>query len=78
MWLSGERMNKFLIIAAHPDDELLGCGAYVSQLITAGWKGKSLILGEGMTSRGEHNKSALTQLKEDGTRANQRKFSEKL
>ena len=71
MWLSGEKMNKFLIIAAHPDDELLGCGAYAFQLITTGWEGKSLILGEGMTSRGENCTKALAKLKEDGTRANQ-------
>lgn len=66
-------MSKFLIIAAHPDDELLGCGAHAFQLITQGWSGKSIILGEGMTSRNENGTSALglTQLKEDGTRANQ-------
>jgi len=62
---------KFLIIAAHPDDELLGCGAYAFQLVSTGWKGKSLILGEGMRSRGENSNKALDQLKEDGIRANQ-------
>jgi len=44
--------NKtILIVAAHPDDEVLGCFGTVSKLIKEGYKAYTLILGEGKTSR---------------------------
>lgn len=43
--------NKILIIAAHPDDEILGCGGTVARLIKEGHEAYTLILGEGITSR---------------------------
>lgn len=44
--------NKIiLIVAAHPDDEILGCGATVARYIEEGYKAYTLILGEGKTSR---------------------------
>lgn len=49
--------NKtILIIAAHPDDEVLGCFGTVSRLIQEGYEAYTLILGEGKTSRGEGHK----------------------
>ena len=45
--------NKILIIAAHPDDEVLGCFGAVARLINEGFEAYTLILGEGKTSRGE-------------------------
>ncbi len=45
--------SKILIIAAHPDDEVLGCGGTVSRLVREGYEAYSLILGEGVTSRDE-------------------------
>ena len=44
-------MNKILIISAHPDDEVLGCGATVARLNKEGHTIYTLILGEGVTSR---------------------------
>jgi len=45
-------MNKtILIVAAHPDDEVLGCFGTVSRLIKEGYEAYTLILGEGKTSR---------------------------
>ncbi|EAI5931822.1 PIG-L family deacetylase [Campylobacter coli] len=44
-------MKKILIIAAHPDDEVLGCFGTVSKLIKEGNEAYTLILGEGKTSR---------------------------
>jgi LmbE family N-acetylglucosaminyl deacetylase len=40
-----------LIIAAHPDDEVLGCGATMAKLAAAGYEVFIAILGEGVTSR---------------------------
>lgn len=42
---------RVLIVAAHPDDELLGCGGAVAALVGADHSATSLILGEGGTSR---------------------------
>jgi len=40
-----------LVIAAHPDDEVLGCGGTIAQLAEAGHSVYVAILGEGITSR---------------------------
>ena len=45
--------KKILIVAAHPDDEVLGCFGTVARLIKEGYKAYTLILGEGKTSRDE-------------------------
>lgn len=45
--------NKILIVAAHPDDEVLGCFGTVSKYIKNGYEAYTLILGEGKTSRYE-------------------------
>lgn len=45
--------KKILIVAAHPDDEVLGCFGTVAKLITQGYEAYTLILGEGKTSRDE-------------------------
>jgi len=43
--------KKVLVIAAHPDDEILGCGATAARMIEEGHEVAFAILGEGMTSR---------------------------
>lgn len=43
--------KKILIVAAHPDDEMLGCFGTVARLILLGYEAYTLILGEGKTSR---------------------------
>jgi len=43
--------KKILIVASHPDDEVLGCFGTVSRLIKEGYEAYALILGEGKTSR---------------------------
>lgn len=40
-----------LVVAAHPDDEVLGCGATAARLVAEGNDVHFAILGEGLTSR---------------------------
>lgn len=40
-----------LVLAAHPDDEVLGCGGTIARLAAAGHDVHIAILGEGITSR---------------------------
>lgn len=42
---------NMLVIAAHPDDEILGCGATAARLVSEGHDVHFAILGEGLTSR---------------------------
>lgn len=44
-------MKSILIIAAHPDDEVLGCGGTIAKHVRSGDKVHILILSEGATSR---------------------------
>lgn len=46
-------MTNVLIIAAHPDDELLGVGGTVRRLVNEGVCVRAVILAEGLTSRKE-------------------------
>ena len=45
------REKKILIIAAHPDDEVLGCGGAMAKWANEGAEVHSLIMAEGATSR---------------------------
>lgn len=45
------KKTNVLIIAAHPDDEVLGCGGTAARLIKHGHEVAIAILGEGITSR---------------------------
>ncbi|KAI9135237.1 PIG-L deacetylase family protein [Acaryochloris sp. CCMEE 5410] len=44
-------MKSILVIAAHPDDEILGCAGTIAKHIKAGDQVNTLILSEGVTSR---------------------------
>ena len=46
-------MKSVLVVAAHPDDETLGCGGTMARLAAEGWAVHILILAEGATSRDE-------------------------
>jgi len=53
--------NRVLIVAANPDDEILGCGGTVARFIKEGCEAYTLILGEGITSRDEKRDKAKRQ-----------------
>jgi len=44
-------MKTVLVVVAHPDDEILACGATIASLVKKGYQCYTLILGEGKTSR---------------------------
>lgn len=62
-------MKKILLVAAHPDDELLGCGGTIAKAVKMGDQIKTVILGEGMLSR-KHATDSLTKLRDDSKKAN--------
>ena len=68
-------MKNILAVVAHPDDEVLGCGATLARLIKEGYEANTLILGEGVTSRDEKNDTKnrnkeILALKEQAKKAN--------
>jgi LmbE family N-acetylglucosaminyl deacetylase/RimJ/RimL family protein N-acetyltransferase len=68
-----EHLGSVLVIAAHPDDEVLGCGGTMARLRAEGHDVKIAILGEGLTSRyrtrEEADFSLLNNLRDDSRRA---------
>lgn len=54
-----------LVVAAHPDDEVLGCGGTIAKLSEEGHEIHAAILGEGITSRYSKRKSAKMALVEE-------------
>lgn len=64
---------KILVVAAHPDDEILGIGGTVKRHVLSGDEAFCVILGEGITSRYDKRKNAgvdsLHELRESAYRA---------
>jgi LmbE family N-acetylglucosaminyl deacetylase len=50
-------MKKLLIVAAHPDDEVLGCFGAVARFVKEGHEAYTLVLGRGKSARGGGGKS---------------------
>ena len=46
-----EKHKKVLVVAAHPDDEVLGCGGTIRKFTKKGAKVKILFISDGETSR---------------------------
>lgn len=58
-------MKKVLVVAAHPDDELLGVGGTIRKLANQGVECRAVIIGEGITSRADKRLEAdFDELKE--------------
>ncbi len=69
--------ESVLIIAAHPDDEVLGCGGTIARLAQEGHDVYIAILGEGITSRYQQREQADQALVE-ALHARSRKVAELL
>lgn len=52
-------MKTILVIAAHPDDEVLGCGATIAKHVQSGDEVHVVILAEGATSRDKRRDRSL-------------------
>ena len=68
--------DRTLVIAAHPDDEILGCGATMKRLCDNGAAVRTIILGEGKTSRDdqrnrEARNSDIVALRDEVRKANE-------
>jgi LmbE family N-acetylglucosaminyl deacetylase len=50
--------SSVLVVAAHPDDEILGCGGTMTRLAREGHEVRIAILAEGMSSRYAHREDA--------------------
>lgn len=48
-------INDALVVAAHPDDEILGCGATLARLKNSGCHIHLILLGEGPTARSDRD-----------------------
>lgn len=64
--------KKVLVVAAHPDDEVLGCGATIAKHIASGDIVTVLIMGEGVLARKEvkDRRDLLEKLWKDAQAAN--------
>ncbi len=56
--------NKVLVVAAHPDDEILGCGGTMAKMSQQGDEVYTLLLGRGVAARGHNEKEAKKQINE--------------
>ena len=62
--------EKVLVVAAHPDDELLGCAGAVAWHVECGDEVAVMIMAEGITSRGNSDSEAmLSELKQHAGKA---------
>ncbi len=62
-------MKNILVIGAHPDDEIYGCGATINKLVQDGYKAHALILTEGCSSQYPNNQEIAQQKKQESIKA---------
>lgn len=58
-------INRCLVVAAHPDDEVLGCGGTIARLAREGHEVYIAVLGEGITARYAKRTQARKELLEE-------------
>lgn len=63
--------DSILVVAAHPDDEVLGCGGVIANHAAAGERVHVALMAQGLYSRGEPAAGELAALREAARRANE-------
>lgn len=66
-----QKRKQLLVVAAHPDDEVLGCGATVRRLVDQEWDAALLLMTGGVAGR-----CTGDAISSEATRAMQKKLSE--
>lgn len=61
--------RKALVVGAHPDDEVLGCGGFIARLLEEGCEVRVLILGSVTTSRAGNDFNTAEQYSNEMERA---------
>lgn len=62
--------RKIMVIAAHPDDEILGCGASIYKHLKQGDSVQTVILSRGIKARGNTNEAEILKLETQCRKAN--------
>lgn len=62
MVFNGEKVKSILVVAAHPDDEVLGCGGTIARLVEQGSRVHVAFLADGVLSRPGDSETQLTEL----------------
>lgn len=57
--------GRVMVIAAHPDDEVLGCAATVHKLVSRGWKANLVIMSAGVSGRYLLNETSSDDIQRD-------------
>lgn len=57
--------GRVMVIAAHPDDEVLGCGATVHKLVSRGWVAHLVIMSAGVSGRHLLNETPTDDVQRD-------------
>lgn len=65
-------MRKILVVAAHPDDEILGCGGSMRAHRTAGHAVRTVIVAQGLAARGAIGEAELEAHRTAARQANAR------
>ena len=73
-------MKKIFVVAAHPDDEILGCGGTLLKHIDNGDKVYILFVSEGVSGRYDKkdSKNVLSKLKKDKKWLKKQQYMENL
>ena len=62
-------MTSILVVAAHPDDEVLGCGGYIAARVKSGDEVVVTCLSDGVTSRDENSGGAEIETRRHAARS---------
>jgi len=65
--MSIDNAGRVMVIAAHPDDEVLGCGATIHKLVKKGWQAHLVVMSAGVSGRHILDQKASDDIQEKQT-----------